>query len=351
MPPSDSRLSDQQSRWNTRWYGGGHLHLGWLALSALYRVARGLTLLPWKMGLRKAATLDVPVLVVGNLTVGGTGKTPLVIALVEGLRERGFRAGVISRGYGRKTKGVRLVDFTSTASEVGDEPLLIARTSRAPVVVGEDRVAACRRLSGLIPLDLVISDDGLDHLALARRAEVVVIDGMREFGNGHLLPAGPLRAPVSRLRGVDAVVRNGGEPAPGEYAMSMQAQQLVALDGGRAESLSQWQGRSVHVVAGTGNPARVFASVRALGIHVIEHALPDHVDYSADGVPHFDDGLPVITTEKDAIKLAPRANWFVLKVTAQLPSEFFDHIVERMALIPPPPPPRPWERHQKPESA
>jgi tetraacyldisaccharide 4'-kinase len=335
-----------QQRWNERWYGAGRPAPAWVLLSLVYGAARWLNALPWRLGLRRAQALEVPVLVVGNLTVGGTGKTPLVIALVEELRARGHRVGVISRGYGRRTKGVCPVDSTSTAAEVGDEPWLIARKTRAPVVVGEDRVAACKRLAGLVPLDLVISDDGLEHWALARRAEIVVVDGARGFGNGQLLPAGPLRAPLSRLRGVTALVRNGGTAEPGEFAMELQPTHLIALSNGREEGLRNWHGRQAHVVAGTGNPDRVFASVRALGIDVIEHALPDHVDYRVAGVPEFADGLPVITTEKDASKLDPRPGWYVLKVAAKLPVEFYDLICDRTGLNDPPPAPkpRPWER-------
>ena len=205
---------------------------------------------------------------------------------------------------------------------------------------------ALERLLGLVPLDLVISDDGLEHLALARRAEIVVVDGQRGFGNGWLLPAGPLRAPLTRLQGVTAIVRNGGIATPGEFAMEIKATHVKALEGGREEALRNWQGRSAHVVAGTGNPARVFASVRALGIEAIEHPLPDHVDYTQNPVPEFQDLLPVITTEKDAIKLAPRPNWYVLQVSACLPMEFFDHIADQTGLNDPPPAPkpRPWER-------
>lgn len=317
-------------RLNAIWYGGVAAPWWLRAGSMLYACLRFLVQLPYHLRLRRAQTLGVPVIVVGNLTVGGTGKTPLTIALVEALRGRGFAVGVISRGYGRSTRGVRLVDSTSTAVEVGDEPLLIARRTHAPVAVGEDRVATARRLLGAVVLDVLISDDGLEHLSLPRCGEIVVIDGSRGFGNGRLLPAGPLRAPLRRLRRVDWLVRNGGTPLPGEQAMTIVARGLRALRSGRSENLGSWRGRRAHVIAGTGNPARVFASARALGIEVIEHPQPDHVDYAVVGVPNFDDGLPCITTEKDAVKLPLLDNWYVLEVAAQIDPALVEQVIERI---------------------
>lgn len=326
MPISPERLQ-------AIWYGGAPPSW-WLRLgSAIYAVLRVLAQLPYRLRLRRPAALDVPVVVVGNLTVGGTGKTPLTIALVEALRARGVAVGVVSRGYGRRTQGVRLVDQTSTATEVGDEPLLIARRTRAPVAVGEDRVAAARRLLGAVPLDLLISDDGLEHLALPRALEIVVVDGARGFGNGRLLPAGPLRAPLGRLRRVGLMVRNGGEAQAGESSMRIVVRGLRRQRGGHVEALPGWRGRRAHVIAGTGNPARVFASVRGLGIDAIEHPQPDHVDYAVAGIPRFDDGLPCITTEKDAVKLPELEHWYVLEVAAEVDPA----VVERvLACVDPP---------------
>ncbi len=311
MPISPERL-------HSIWYEGAPVPWYLKVGSLVYGGLRLLVQLPWRLRLRRPRQLEVPVIVVGNLTVGGTGKTPLAIALVEALRAKGYGVGVISRGYGRKSSGVRLVDRASTAAEVGDEPLLIARLSQAPVAVGEDRVAAAQRLIGVVPLDVLISDDGLEHMALPRCCEIVVIDGQRGFGNGRLLPAGPLRAPLGRLRKVQLRVRNGGDPQSGELAMTLKVRALRKLGSGRPESLDDWRGRQAHVIAGTGNPARVFATVRSLGIAVIEHALPDHHDYALSGLPDFNDGLPCITTEKDAIKLRPDCGWYVIEVRAEL---------------------------------
>lgn len=312
------------------WYAGAP-GPWWLApLSWLYRGLRALALLPHRLRLRRAAALPVPVVVVGNLTVGGTGKTPLAIALIEALRARGWAVGVVSRGYGRRSRGVRLVDRESGADDVGDEPLLIARSTGAPVAVGEDRVAAARRLLGAVPLDLVIADDGLDHRRLPRCCEIVVVDGQRGFGNGRLLPAGPLRAPLARLRSVDLVVRNGGEPRMGEHAMRPRIVGLRPLKGGATEDPARWRGRRAHVIAGTGNPWRVFASVRELGIEVLPHPLPDHVDYARTGVPAFDDGLPCLTTGKDAVKLGAHPGWYALELRSELDAGIVECVEARV---------------------
>ncbi len=312
------------------WYEGASAPWWLRCGSVVYAGLRTLAQLPYRARLRRAQVLDVPVVVVGNLTVGGTGKTPLTIALVKALRARGFAVGVVSRGYGRSTRGVRLVHGSSSAAEVGDEPLLIARSTGAPVAVGEDRVAAARRLLGAVVLDLLISDDGLEHLALPRCLEIVVVDGMRGFGNGRLLPAGPLRAPLTRLARADLIVRNGGNAQPGEHYLHMVASGLRRLRGGHLEALEGWRGRRAHVVAGTGNPARVFATARAAGIDVIEHPQPDHVDYAAVGVPKFADGLPCITTEKDAVKLPELDGWYVLEVRTELDPGLIEQVVARI---------------------
>lgn len=329
-----------RERLHAIWYRNAEIP-GWLRLgSPVYAALRWLAQLPYRTGWRKPVDVGIPVVVVGNLTIGGTGKTPLTIGLIEALRARGLGVGVVSRGYGRNTRGVHLVDRTSTAAEVGDEPLLIAQRTHAPVAVGEDRVAAAQRLIGAVPVDVLIADDGLDHLRLARSCEIVVVDGERGFGNGRLLPAGPMRAPLSRLQRVDLIVRNGGTAQPGEYAMTLRVQGLRRLAGNRVEALQAWQGRRAHVVAGTGNPDRVFASVRALGISVIEHAQPDHVDYLRNGVPKFEDDLPCITTEKDAVKLPPLDNWYVVAVAAQLDEGLVDAVLTRIEHLLPPLPVR-----------
>lgn len=273
----------------------------------------------YRSGLLRSARLPVPVIVVGNITTGGTGKTPLVIWLVDALRKAGHRPGVVSRGYGGGAGEWPLaVGADSDPREAGDEPVLIVRRTGCPLVVDPRRPRAARKLVSDYGCDVIVSDDGLQHYALARDLEIAVIDGARRFGNGRCLPAGPLREKPSRLQAVDMIVVNGAAE-PGECSMS--------LAGGRADSLcdptlshalQHWQGRTVHGVAGIGNPERFFAHLRAYGLTVVEHPFPDHHRYRGCEFD-FGDELPVMMTEKDAIKcrdFAEIRHWFV-PVSAQ----------------------------------
>jgi tetraacyldisaccharide 4'-kinase len=275
----------------------------------------------YQRGLLRSYRVDSPVIVVGNLTVGGSGKTPLVIALYRLLRGNGFVPGVISRGYGgRSPKWPCLVEPDSDPLLVGDEPVMMARRGVLPLVVGPDRVAAARRLLELRPdVDLILSDDGLQHYRLARDLELVVIDGERRFGNGRLLPAGPLREAASRLSEVDLVVVNG--PQEGETGY-----RLVAADAHRVAEpervvpLADLLSAPLHVVAGIGHPGRFFAMLRRLGgDQLICHRRPDH-DRPDPGQYNFSDRIPVLMTEKDAVKyrLYASDNHYYLPVEAEL---------------------------------
>jgi tetraacyldisaccharide 4'-kinase len=290
--------------------------------------------------LLRVRRIAVPVVVVGNVAVGGTGKTPLVIWLVERLQTAGFHPGVVLRGYGgtrTRDKTPQRVTPDSDPVEVGDEAVLLALRTRVPVMANRNRAEAAQRLveEGV---DVVISDDGLQHLALARDFEVVVIDAERRLGNGFLLPAGPLREPASRLQRSDCVVINGSSPGAAEETMrgtaSPQTAPLVAtmhvngdtvlaLSGSQAPLvLAQFAGQRVHALAGIGNPARFFATLRAAHINVIEHALPDHHQFQPQDL-EFDDGLAVLMTEKDAVKcrrFAAARCWY-LPVSASLPAD------------------------------
>ena len=268
------------------------------------------------------AKLPLPVIVVGNISIGGTGKTPFAIWLVERLREWGFKPGVISRGYGGKAPHYPLrVRADSDPAHCGDEPLLIALRTNAPVVVAPDRLAAAQLLIASGEVDVLVADDGLQHYRLPRQREFCVVDGTRGLGNRALLPAGPLRELPSRLDEVDFVVVNGAgfDERPDALRFQLQASLTRSLVGAKERSLESWQGETVHAVAGIGHPQRFFASLRAAGLQLIEHAFADHHRFSAQDL-QFGDALPVLMTEKDAVKcraFADERSW-ALPVSAQL---------------------------------
>ena len=271
-----------------------------------------------------AERLPVPVIVVGNLAVGGTGKTPFAIWLVEHLRRQGWKPGVIARGYGGHAPSYPLhVTADTPVAHSGDEPLLIALRTAVPVVVAPGRVAAARALLASHTVDVLVADDGLQHYRLARDLEIVVIDGRRGLGNGALLPAGPLREAPERLDQLPLVVVNGGPCAlrhPGRIDMQLQPSAVVALAGGeQQQALAAWRGRRVHAVAGIGNPQRFFELLREHGLDPIEHPYSDHHRYRA-GSLDFADTLPVLMTEKDAVKYRGWATGrhFLLPVEARL---------------------------------
>ncbi|MFC4820488.1 tetraacyldisaccharide 4'-kinase [Dokdonella ginsengisoli] len=315
-----------RTRIESIWYGGAPAPWWLRALVPLYRGLRGLHLAPYRRGWRRPRQLPVPVIVVGNLTAGGSGKTPLVIALVDALRARGFRPGVVSRGYGGSERGPALVDDVSSPASVGDEPCLIRRRTGVAVAVGRDRVRAAQLLVER-GVDVVIADDGLQNPALARDVEICVIDGQRRFGNGRLLPAGPLREPVERLATLPFRVCNGAAAQAGEIPMRLSGDMAVALAGGGTRPLESFAGTRAHAVAAIGNPERFFDRLRAHGIEVLPHAFADHHAFTASDLD-FGDELPVLMTEKDAVKClafaAPR--FWCLPVRAELPASFFDAV-------------------------
>ncbi|HVH84852.1 MAG TPA: tetraacyldisaccharide 4'-kinase [Steroidobacteraceae bacterium] len=269
----------------------------------------------YRSGLLRSRRLARPVVVVGNLTVGGTGKTPLTIHLARELSAAKLKVGVVSRGYGRRGGDARYVHPDSDWREVGDEPVIIARRTGCATMVAADRVKAARTLIAR-GAHVILADDGLQHLSLGRDCTIVVIDGSRGFGNGRLLPAGPLREPVAALGRADLVVVNG-EPEHGSLAtalpagtltMRLVAESAVRLDGrGLPCELSAFSGHRVHAVAGIGNPQRFFRELSRHGIEVIAHPFPDHHPFTAHELA-FADELPVLMTEKDAVKCAPFAN-------------------------------------------
>ncbi|HET6905529.1 MAG TPA: tetraacyldisaccharide 4'-kinase [Rhodanobacteraceae bacterium] len=314
-----------------RWYQDLPPPRWTLPVAALYRAVSSLRRALYRRGWKRSERLPVPVVVVGNITVGGAGKTPLVIALVDALRGRGFRPGVVSRGYGGSAQTHMLRDDDPAPRVVGDEPALIKLRTRAPVAIARDRPRAARLLLDA-GANVVIADDGLQHYALGRDVEICVVDGARRFGNARLLPAGPLREPLSRLKGVDFVVCNGGEPRADEIAMRLRAEDASALrEPSSICALRSFAGGRVHAVAGIGNPARFFTALREHGMDVIEHAFADHHAYTAHDL-RFGDDLPVLMTEKDAVKCRgfAQANWWAVPVLAMLPDGFFGQITEKL---------------------
>lgn len=278
--------------------------------------------------------MPVPVIVVGNLSVGGSGKTPLVIALVDMLRERGFHPGVVSRGYGGTALGPALLGTDADPAQHGDEPCLIRQRCKVPVAIGRDRVAAARLLLDK-HVDVIVSDDGLQHYRLARDIEICVIDGVRRFGNTRMLPAGPLREPLARLAEVDFRVCNGGEATAGEVPMRLHGSVACKLhDQDQCVPLASFAQRKVHAVAGIGHPPRFFHSLRAHGMEVIEHAFADHHRFAADELA-FAESVPILMTEKDAVKCThltlPDA--WVVPVQAALPQDVWQDIVRRLQAL------------------
>lgn len=287
---------------------------------------------------RTATPLPVPVIVVGNITVGGTGKTPLVIALAHCMRERGLRVGIVSRGYGGATQTPSLVDSDDDPLRRGDEALLMARRIDGPVWVGRDRAATARALLASTPVDAILADDGLQHYRLARSLEVCVLDASRGLGNGHCLPLGPLREPPDRLQEVDFVLLNGDAPAPAGVAVHGRMQLLpAAWRGVRDDAVESIPLRArpgherVHAVAGIGNPRRFFDLLRRLGFDPIEHAFADHHRFRAEEL-RFGDALPVVMTEKDAVKCRrfAAADWLALGVEAQLPDSLVETVMHHV---------------------
>ena len=322
------------------WFGDAAVPWWARLLAPAYAGVTGLRRRLYRAGLLRARRADVPVVVIGNLAAGGAGKTPLTIAVVQKLRDAGWRPGVASRGYGRNNEGTpRWVTAETPPEEGGDEPVLVARRLAVPVRVDRDRAAAARALAEA-GCDIVVCDDGLQHYRLARDVEIEVVDGARRYGNGRLLPAGPLREPVERGRCCDFRVVNlghgGGEVGTGfgVWPMQLRARAAVPIAGGRPRALASYIGIRVHAVAGIGNPQRFFDMLRALGVGVVPHAFADHHAYRVEDL-QFGNDLPVLMTEKDAVKCAPFADarCFSVPVDADLPAAFWVALLDRLARL------------------
>jgi tetraacyldisaccharide 4'-kinase len=316
------------------WYRIRPAHLILFPLSLLFGlVAAGRRAL-YALGWLKRERLPVPVIVVGNITVGGTGKTPLVLWLAQLLTAAGYRPGIITRGYGG-SEDVQEVPPDADPARAGDEPLLLAQRSRCPVWAGRARAAAGRALlRHHIDVDVIISDDGLQHYRLARELEIAVVDGERRFGNGMLLPAGPLREPARRLQSVDAVVVNAGAThgLPHAFGMRLTGELFVNLrEPARVRLPREFTGMTVHAAAGIGNPQRFFGTLVDLGVQFAAHAFPDHYAYRPEDL-EFPGADAILMTEKDAVKCAAfaRENFWFLPVEAEVDPALGKLILDRL---------------------
>jgi tetraacyldisaccharide 4'-kinase len=313
------------------WYRLTPVSLLLLPLSLIFCALVQLRRALYRLGVLHHTRLSVPVIVVGNITVGGTGKTPLVIWLADVLRQAGYRPGIVTRGYrGKSTTWPVSVTAQTSVEQVGDEALLLARRSGCPVLAGPDRVAAAQRhiTEGC---NVIVSDDGLQHYRLRRDLEIAVIDGARRFGNRLCLPAGPLREPVARLKTVSLRVANGLAQA-GELGMALVPTGFYNLANTEQHaSADRFRPGPVHAVAGIGNPERFFSSLRGLGLEVIAHPFPDHHAFQA-GELEFGDDRPIILTEKDAVKCESFANarCWVLAVEARPEAGLGEQILQRL---------------------
>ncbi|GAB3733796.1 tetraacyldisaccharide 4'-kinase [Luteimonas pelagia] len=327
------------------WYGDAPVPAWARAVEALYGAIASLRRRAYLSGWRRMQRVPAPVVVVGNLVAGGSGKTPLVVALARRLAQAGWRPGIASRGYGRRdaSRGAWVTEGTGVETG-GDEPVMLARLAGVPVRVDADRVAAARALVDA-GCDVVVCDDGLQHYRLARDVEIEVVDGARRYGNGRLLPAGPLREPASRAEACDFRVVNLGGGAGGgivagfgRWPMHLRHGEARPLRGGRSRPLSAFSGQRVHAIAGIGHPERFFDMLRAAGIAVVPHAFPDHHAFAPCDF-EFGSRLPVLMTEKDAVKCADLAgpDAWVVPVDAELPEAFWVALLERIARARPVP--------------
>jgi len=286
--------------------------------------------------LKKQVKFKVPIIVVGNITVGGTGKTPLVIWLANFLKAQGYKPGIVSRGYGGKASHYpQAVNAQSDPKMTGDEPLLISLHTACPVIIDPDRVNAVNYLLKNYDCDCVISDDGLQHYRLGRTIEIVVVDGERQFGNQLCLPAGPLREPISRANSADFIVINGERADDGQYHMTLVPElfcNIISPD--LKADFDHFLGRPVHAAAGIGNPDRFFNLLKSKGLSILPHPFPDHYLFTEKDFD-FDRENPILMTEKDAVKCKSFADYryWYLPVKAEVDQKLGKHVLEKLSVL------------------
>lgn len=325
-----------ETKLNEIWYQGASVPWWLRLLVPVYKLGNRLDRW-WSLRRQPDDLKSACIIIVGNLTAGGSGKTPLVIKLCQLLRQAGHKPGVISRGYGRKDGSLRLVSPASDPTKVGDEPLLIAQRAGVPVIVANNRCEAARKLVHQ-GIDVIISDDGLQHYRLPRSLELCVIDGSRGFGNGLMIPAGPLREPLERLGSFDQIIVNGEFDLPPQdlpvVPMTFVAGLLRSLESGQSWRLAQFGGCKANAVAGIGNPGRFFGLLHQARIKTTEYVFPDHHVFSAADFENMDPALPILMTEKDAVKckhLGLKNAWF-LSVDAVMPRDWEQDIIRRVQI-------------------
>ncbi len=314
------------------WYQKHRLRYALLPLAWSYRsIVAGRRAL-FRVGLKKTTQFSVPVIVVGNITVGGTGKTPFVIWLVDWLKTKGYRPGVVSRGYGGHAKHYpQAVVADSDPREVGDEAVIIARKTNCPMYIGPKRVAAVSELLAHHNCNIVISDDGLQHYALGRDIEIALIDHNRQLGNRLCLPAGPLREPPSRLNQVDFILYHGGE-SDHEFSMRLVVDNIYNLSDPNIKlDLENARQKTFHAVAGIGHPERFFNELRELNFNIIPHPFPDHHRYTPEDL-NFKTQAPIIMTEKDAVKCQAFAkpDYWSVSVAAEVSDSLKVELCDRL---------------------
>jgi tetraacyldisaccharide 4'-kinase len=307
--------------------------LGYVLLFLSWIFGRGVNFRRWCFQKKIFSSKDnaLPVIVIGNITVGGTGKTPLLLALIHLLEQQGHRPGVVSRGYGGKARGTTWVSYDSAPNEVGDEPAMLVRRKDLPFVVDKNRSRAVEAIFSETSCNIVLSDDGLQHYRLARDLEIAVVDQSREHGNGKMLPLGPLREPVSRLQECGIIAINGDR----KKGFHIEPHHFYPLGKPQKQMpLSEFKGKMVHAVVGVGHPARFFKTLTGLGVIVMKHVFSDHHRYQEKEL-NFDDDYPVVMTEKDAVKCESFAskNVWVLSVNAVLSSAFQTKFLEKVREI------------------
>ncbi len=313
------------------WYGKHPLSLLLAPVGCLYQIFMLIRQLVYQSGILPINQVGVPVIVVGNINVGGTGKTPLVIWLANYLKQNGYNPGIVSRGYGGQAKRwPQQVRIDSDPVMVGDEPVMIARRTNCPVAASPDRYTAANGLVQHSQCDVIISDDGLQHYALARDLEIVVVDSVKRFGNQRCLPAGPLRESLSRLKSVDMIV-SYGPPGKGEHQMDYIVKPLQLLvDDDQKREITTFKTGKVHAISGTGHPDRFFRLLKKQGLSIIEHVFPDHHLFKSSDI-HFDDDLAIVMTEKDAVKcvkFAGKNHWY-LPIDVEMSNTF----VHRLSIL------------------